>query len=237
MPNVSTLITHPNMSQKTIILGTAHRVNVGGNRSPNGVLREYRFSRDVCKRLKKELEADGFQVFIDIEEDRIEGTQSQELIQRCKIVNALCSRFGKANCIYISIHVDAAGSTGEWRTAGGWTAYTSRGRTRADALATCLYEAAQVALADYAAQFEEKRKRGLYDAKQKPFRTDYSDGDPDKEAGFYVLAHTVCPAVLTENLFQDNRADVEFLTSETGIQAIVQLHKDGILRFFKHENQ
>ena len=59
MPNVSTLTIHPNMSQKTIILGTAHRVNVGGNRSPNGVLREYRFSREVCKRLKNELEAEG----------------------------------------------------------------------------------------------------------------------------------------------------------------------------------
>ena len=52
-----------------------------------------------------------------------------------------------------------------------------------------------------------------------------------------MLTHTVCPAVLTENLFQDNQADVDFLTSEAGIQAIVQLHKDGIFRFFKHENE
>ena len=32
-------------------------------------------------------------------------------------------------------------------------------------------------------------------------------------AGFYVLRKTVCPAVLTENLFQDNHADVELLSS------------------------
>lgn len=38
-------------------------------------------------------------------------------------------------------------------------------------------------------------------------------------------------AVLTENLFMDNREDVAFLESEEGSRAIVGLHVDGILQY------
>ena len=62
-------------------------------------------------------------------------------------------------------------------------------------------------------------------------RKDMTDGDPDKESGFYMLKHTRCPAVLTENLFQDNREDVEFLLSEEGKRAIVSLHVWGIMKY------
>jgi len=67
--------------------------------------------------------------------------------------------------------------------ASGWEIYTSKGNTKADKLATCIYNAA---------------KNNL---KGKKLRTDFSDGDADKEADFYVLTHTKCPAVLTENFF------------------------------------
>lgn len=87
------------------------------------------------------------------------------------------------------------------------------GQTKADKLATCLYEAA------------EKYLPGM------KIRKDITDGDPDKESGFYILKHTKCPAVLTENLFQDNRTDVDFLLSEAGKRAIVDLHVNGIVNY------
>lgn len=62
-------------------------------------------------------------------------------------------------------------------------------------------------------------------------RTDFTDGDPDIEKDFYITRHTSCPAVLTENLFMDNREDVAFLESEEGAKAIVSLHVDGILQY------
>ena len=62
-------------------------------------------------------------------------------------------------------------------------------------------------------------------------RFDYADGDPDKESAFYILKHTNCPAVLTENLFQDNREDVDYLLSDAGKQAIVRLHVKGIIDY------
>ena len=220
------------MNRRIVILGTAHRKNVGGNCSPDKKFYEYQFSREVCFRVKKELEAAGLTVFIDLPDDIIHGTQLDELRKRCRIVNGLCDHYGKRNCLYLSIHVNAAGSGGQWRTAGGWSVYTCKGQTESDRLATSLYEAARISLADYAARFEENQQQGLYDSKQRPFRTDHSDGDPDQEAYFYVLVHTKCAAALTENLFQDNQADVAYLLSQQGMESIVRLHVQGVLGYF-----
>ena len=91
-----------------------------------------------------------------------------------------------------------------------------------DILHRHLYDAAKVALKDYIDNFSSPNP------KQRPIRTDYSDGDPDLEAGFAILVKTGCPAVLTENMFQDNHEDVAWLASAEGKRAIVKLHADGI---------
>ena len=62
-------------------------------------------------------------------------------------------------------------------------------------------------------------------------RTDYTDADPDLEKDFYLLRHTSCPAVLTENLFMDNHEDCAFLLSKEGQQSLVDLHVDGIISY------
>ena len=225
-----------NQKKLTVILGTAHGKNVAGKRSPDGKFQEWEYSREIVNRLRKELaEQDELvDVFVDILCAVVPYPQQAELTSRVQYVNHLCSTRGSQNCIYVSIHVDAASSGGEWKNAGGWTAYTSPGRTRSDILATYLYEAAEKHLAGYAAKMEEGKKNGQYGQNQKPFRKGTSDGDPDKEANFYVLVRTKCAAVLTENLFQDNKADVAFLQSEEGKKAIVALHKEAILKFAEH---
>ena len=48
------------------------------------------------------------------------------------------------------------------------------------------------------------------------------------QKNLYVLRNTLCPAVLTENLFQDNKEDVDFLLSDQGRQAVVNLHLKAI---------
>lgn len=219
----------------TVILGTAHGKNVAGKRSPDGKFQEWQYSREIVERLREELAKrdDLVDVFVDIPAAEVPLPQQAELTRRVRYVNQLCAHRHTERCIYVSIHVDAA-SSGEWKNAGGWTAYTSPGRTRSDILATYLYEAAEKHLAGYAAKMEEGKKKGLYGSNQKTFRKDTSDGDPDKEANFYVLVRTKCAAVLTENLFQDNKTDVAFLTSEEGKKAIVALHKEAILRFAQH---
>ena len=197
----------------TIFLGTAHQKSILGKGSPDGRFKEYKYSREVCKAVRDILKDMGYQVFIDIEDDDLKVSQSKELQLRCKIVNELVKQY--KNCIYVSIHVNAAASDGKWHDATGWEVYTSVGKTKADKLATCLYNAAKLNLKD------------------KKMRIDLSDGDPDKEAHLYVLKNTNCPAVLTENFFQDNKKDVDYLLSDEGFHAIVRLHVEGILQYIK----
>lgn len=226
-----------------IILGTAYLATTPGQCSPDNALRECEYSRDRVANIAAKLKKLGYNVEIDylnlqpnfyINSSNPKGAQSLELTYRCKVVNDLCKRYGSHNCLYVSIHVDAAGNGLQWMNAGGWTAYTSKGHTRADKLAECLYDAAQVHLKDYAANMERLKKSGVYSAAQKPIRTDKTDGDRDKEENFYILAHTSCPAVLTENLFQDNKADVAFLLSDEGKEAIENIHVDGIINYINN---
>lgn len=197
----------------TIILGTAHQKSIPGKSSPDGKFKEYKYSREVVSAIKSVLENMGYQVFIDIEDDDLKLSQSKELCLRCKIVNDLCKHYGKG--IYVSVHVNAAASDGKWHDATGWEVYTTPGKTKADNLATCIYESA---------------KNNFTNVK---LRTDFSDGDADKEAHLYVLKHTECPAVLTENFFQDNKKDVDYLLSDEGFHAVVRTHIEGILKYLK----
>ena len=211
-----------------ILIDNGHGVNTAGKKSPDKQLLEYKYNREIAIQLVAELKAKGY----DAERIVTEETDIS-LGERCRRVNAICNKIGTANVILISVHVNAAGSGGVWRSAGGWCAYTTRGVTKSDAIAKKLYEAAEVSLAAYAEALEAGKKTGLYDSKQRPFRTDYQDGDADQEADFYIIKNTKCPAVLTENLFMDNKTDMAFLLSEAGRKAIVDLHVNGIINYIK----
>lgn len=206
------------MGKAIIILGTAHGSNVAGKRSPDGILREFRYSREICSQLKAELEGEGYDVFVDISEDVVPSPPSKELCQRVKIVNDICDAHKTDTVIYVSIHCNALGADGQWHEARGWSIYTSLGKTKADDLATCIWHSANQI-------FPKDHKNAI--------RQDNSDGDPDYESNLYVLRYTKCPSVLTENFFQDNKKDVEYLLSDEGRKAVVEVHKRGIINYLK----
>ena len=191
-----------------ILLDNGHGFDTPGKRSPDGHFREYAYNRYLAYLIRERLSAIGLDVQILVPE-----REDISLKERCRRVNRICQQLGKDQVILISIHVNAAGNGQNWLDARGWSCFTTRGKTKADELATSLYEAA---------------KNHLPGMK---IRTDYTDGDPDIEKDFYIIRHTSCPAVLTENLFMDNREDVAFLESEEGAKAIVNLHVDGILKY------
>ena len=191
-----------------ILLDNGHGFDTPGKRSPDGHFREYAYNRYLAFLIRERLIALGLDVQLVVPE-----REDISLKERCRRVNAICKQFGNDQVILLSIHVNAAGNGQNWLDARGWSCFTTRGKTKADALATCLYEAAKNHLP------------GMR------LRTDFSDGDPDIEKDFYIIRHTSCPAVLTENLFMDNREDVAFLESEEGSKAIVNLHVDGILQY------
>jgi N-acetylmuramoyl-L-alanine amidase len=59
------------------------------------------------------------------------------------------------------------------------------------------------------------------------------DGDPDREANFYILRKTACPAVLTENFFMDTERDCHFIMSEAGRQAVADMHVSAIKKIIE----
>ena len=92
--------------------------------------------------------------------------------------------------LFVSIHCNSAASS----SAAGYEVWTSPGDTQGDVLATCIYK-------QIAAEFPDRAGR-----------TDYSDGDPDKESRFYVLVHTDAPACLVEMAFISNDEEAALLS-------------------------
>jgi N-acetylmuramoyl-L-alanine amidase len=107
---------------------------------------------------------------------------------------------------FVSIHCNAA----ENKRAEGFEVWTSLGQTVADSLATELYWALQGAMPDVHG------------------RSDYDDGDVDKEKSFFVLRHTTAPAVLLELDFLSNDARAEWLVQRSNQEKIVKEIADAI---------
>ena len=190
-----------------ILIDNGHGHNTPGKRSPDGKFREYAYNREIAKRIVADLIDRGYDAELLVPEDN-----DISLEERVRRVNKICLASDSSCVILVSIHVNAAGNGSKWTNATGWSVYTCNGQTASDKLAECLCEAA-------IKNFPGKR-----------IRTDYSDGDSDWEENFYILRHSLCPAVLTENFFMDG-LDLEFLQSKAGKQAIVDSHVEGILEY------
>ncbi len=185
--------------------GNPPLTGIGSKQSPDGRIKEYVYCREIVAEVVKRLRAQGYDA-----ENTVPEKGDISLGERCARVNAWCDRLGAKNVVFVSIHNNAAGC-GQWMSARGWEAWTSKGQTMGDKLADCLYDAA-----------------AKYLPKGTKIRTDLTDGDRDKEGNLAVVRGTKCAACLTENLFQDNREDVEYQLSPEGREAIITLHVEGI---------
>ena len=198
-----------------IILDNGHAKSTPGKRSPvfdNGKTRffEYEFNRDIVKRISEKLEKLGIKYYIivpELEEDI-------KLTKRANRANEICEKYGAGKCLLISVHANAAGNGSTWKKARGWSVYTTKGVTKSDKIATILFEEAEKLLPKY----------------NMTLRKDMSDGDPDYEENFTILYAALCPAILTENLFYDNKIDVDFLMTEEGRNVIADIHVNAIKR-------
>ena len=210
------------------MFGTAHLDHpwIPGKCSPDGEFKEAIFSRELVKDLLPIMQSYGFISLVDypgLTPDGVnikayanswEDQQRAELNFRVRKVNEVCKIYGKENVIYVSLHVNASGN-GQWMKASGWEIFTSPGQTKSDVLATCMWNAANIYL-----NGESK------------MRSDWSDGDPDKEAAYMVLTKTKCPAVLVENLFMDNKEDLNILKSDIGFITLERIIIEGILNYW-----
>lgn len=219
-------ISEPNLGQSgeqvsndcemVILIDNGHGNNTPGKRSPyslKGALPEiefyeYKWNREIANEVKNRLVNLGYDARLIVPE-----ITDISLPERANRVNRICTQVGTSNVILISIHANAAGIGTSWMSARGWCAFTTKGTTKSDKFAECLYEEA------------EKNFKGHQ------IRTDKSDGDKDWEANFSIIYKSYCPAVLTENFFYDNVDDVKYILSQEGREAVIKTHVDGIIKY------
>ena len=207
-------------SKIKILIDNGHGINTLGKRSPYSMtgiepeipFLEYEWNREIADELVYELCFIGFDAELLVTE--ITDISLKERTQR---VNKYCDELGKENVILISIHANAMGNGTKWEKATGWEAYTCLGNTESDNIVRFFYDAAEKYFSD------------------KKIRYDWSDGDCDKEAGFYIIKNTKCPAILTENFFYDNIEDIKFITSKEGKRKIIDMHIDAIVNYLENK--
>lgn len=189
-----------------ILIDNGHGINTPGKCSPDKSLYEWKYTREIAAEVVKELNESGYRAIQLVTE-----SNDISLEQRCKRVNDYCKT--NKDVLLVSIHVNAAGSDKKWHSASGWSGWVyTKSSVKSRMLAQLLY-----------AQAEKYRLQGNRSVPKNKYWT----------ANFYILRNTNCPAVLTENLFQDNKEDVQYLLSEEGRRNIVQLHVDAIKAYFK----
>lgn len=191
-----------------VCIDCGHGIDTKGKRSPDGLFREYLWNRQVGDLVHQKLNFIGVDARLVVTE-----TNDIPLSTRVQRVNKLCTQVGTYNVILLSIHSNAMGNGSRWMTAKGWSCYTTKGNTKSDAIADCLYDA-----------FEEEFK-------DRKIRTDRSDGDRDWESDFYILRKSKCPAVLLENFFYDNPEECEWLLKEETKVRIANTIVKGILKY------
>ena len=128
-------------------------------------------------------------------------THDVSLKDRVERINRLCNQFGKNNTLLVSVHLNAFTTS----IPRGWEIHTIKGITPSDRYADIFWNNAQRILT----------------VDNIPIRNKFKND-------FYILKNSLCPAVLTENLFMTNEDDCKYLLSENGFKNIVQLHIDSI---------
>ena len=193
-----------------ILIDPGHGIDTPGKRSPDGLFREYLWNRQVADLILEGLLSAGIDASLVVTE-----TNDVSLRNRVNRVNTICNRLGASNVLLVSIHANAAGNGSAWMNAKGWSCDTSKGKTKSDQVAECLYDA-------FEEEFQDRK-----------IRKDMSDGDRDWEENFYVLEKSKCPAVLLENFFYDNREECAWMLQEETKKRIASAAVKGIIKYIK----
>jgi hypothetical protein len=183
----------------------------GGKESPDRRLKEYYYCRDIAQRVSRELTLRGIDTLLLVPEKT-----DTPLNERVRKVNGWARKLGAQNVVLVSIHNNAAGTDGKWHSATGFSVFVSKNASDKSKKLAQIFTGNATAM-------------GLMGNRCVP---------PEKYwvQSLAMTRDTVCPAVLTENLFQDNREDVDFLLSEEGKKAITTLHVNSIIQYINTLN-
>lgn len=191
-----------------IILDSGHGIDTPGKCSPDKRLLEWKFARELTTLIISKFL--GVKII-----NLMEGIDKDEsLSSRCRRINTLAKT--DKQTIVISIHVNAAGNGSKWLNAQGWSVFVSNNASNnSKRLADCLYNQA------YASKIKTRK--------------------PSKDQKYWVknlaiCRDTNCPAVLVENMFMDNKQDVEYLLSQEGKDNLANIVVKGIKDYFNIKN-
>ena len=189
-----------------VLIDNGHGANTPGKCSPDKQIHEYKYAREIASLLEEQLRNKGITAIRIVTEEN-----DVPLSTRVSRINTICREFNPNNCCVVSIHLDAAGSDNKWHNARGFS----------------------VRIAKNASNKSKKLARFLYEQAEALYLKGNRSVPPEKYwvQNLAICRDTNCAAVLTENLFQDNKEDVAFLLSKEGKDAIVQLHLKGLLNY------
>ena len=191
-----------------VLIDNGHGEDTLGKCSPDKRLREYAYCREIARRVSRQLSLHGIDAILITPEEK-----DVALRERVRRVNSWARKLGKENVLMVSIHNNAAGSDGKWHTATGFSVFISKN-----------------------ASDKSKRLARIFTENAAAMGLGGNRSVPKEKYWVRSLAmtrDTICPAVLTENLFQDNKEDVAFLMSEEGMRAVTELHVKSIKDYIK----
>lgn len=189
-----------------VLIDNGHGEETPGKCSPDKRLREYKYCREIAQQVSRELSLKGVNtvLLVPVETDIL-------LKERVRKVNAWCNKHGSKNVMLVSIHINAAGSDGKWHDARGFSVMVSENASKNSKLLAQIFTRRAADL-------------GLMGNRWVP-------EDKYWVQSLAMTRDTNCPAVLTENLFQDNEEDVTYLLSKEGRRAITKLHVESIIEY------
>lgn len=192
-----------------ILLDNGHGVNTPGKCSPDKTLLEYKWAREIVDKLMIEFAKLGIRSIKLVPEDI-----DISLKERVRRANQIYKDNNK-QAILISVHCNAAGADSKWHNASGWSVFVSQNSSsNSKRLAKNLYDEA-----------EKRKLKGNRSVPKEKYWVQ----------SLAICRDTNCPAVLTENMFQDNKEDVALLLSEEGKKKIVDTHVQGVLNYLNQK--
>ena len=123
-----------------------------------------------------------------------------------------------SNCL-IAVGLNSTRMDGHYQAGKGWRVISNPESNQSSTLATALATAAMQTLG-HRATSNQDTATSLAHLNQTP-----------------ILTAAAIPAVLTLNLYQDNRQDAAYLLSSAGRQTIIDLHVKGISAYLERLNQ
>lgn len=196
------------MKKLVVIIDNGHGKSTKGKCSPDKSIYEWSYTRNIACDLYTALMSEGIDAHLLVPEEK--DVSLSERVKREKQITREAKKAGKETAL-ISIHLNAAGGDCKWKNATGWSVWIAQEASqKSKQLAQLLY-----------AEAEKEKLQGNRSVPSTKYWT----------ANFKIVSDTSCPAVLTENLFQDNKDDVKILLSEEGKQKIINIHLNAIKKY------